>query len=82
MSTRFPMNVLVMELASSLEAASLRLNLVWKPREENNEAQALTNEVFSGFDTANGLTIEINRVKFPILCSMLESGKSVFEQVA
>ena len=82
MSTRFPMNVLVMELATTLELAGTWLDLKWQPRDENRYADALTNELFEVFDRTRRVSIDINRASFPTMFRMLESGKSLFDSVA
>eukprot|EP00972_Heterocapsa_arctica_P088728 13082960-Heterocapsa_arctica.AAC.1 len=43
MSNRCPLNVVAMELASQLERTLQWLVLVWAPREDNREADDLTN---------------------------------------
>ena len=49
MTTKFPLNAMVMELSEQLEARGSWLKLDWGPRRQNEEADALTNEQFGGF---------------------------------
>ena len=49
-TTKFPVAPVLMELVIQLAARSLWLDLVWAPRLENTEADALTNDDFSLFN--------------------------------
>ena len=57
-TTKFPLSIVLMELAEQLEAANLLLNVCWRPREENEPADALTTGVFRGFDP--GLRVSVS----------------------
>ena len=50
LTTKMPVAAILMQLATDLHQAGLWLELNWLPREENTEADALTNGDFSGFD--------------------------------
>ena len=49
MTTKFPMLVILGELAAQLRALNAELSLEWVPRLQNEEADALTNGDFSAF---------------------------------
>ena len=49
-TTRWPLMGINMQLSSALSRARLSLGLRWRPRDENTEADQLTNENFEGFD--------------------------------
>ena len=49
-TTKWPLMLINMQLSASLARARLSLNLKWRPREENVEADKLTNEEFEDFD--------------------------------
>lgn len=51
-TTRWPLALVNMQLSDKLVSAGLRLTLKWRPRDENQLADQLTNEVFDGFDPA------------------------------
>ena len=57
-TTKWPLMLINMQLSSALSRARLSLNLRWRPREENTEADNLTNEVFDGFDPALRVNIQ------------------------
>ena len=54
MSCKYPLSIVVMELSVQLRKYDLDLDLGWVPRAQNTEADALTNEEFSGFDPGKG----------------------------
>ena len=49
-STKYPVYLVLMEVAEQLRNRNLALSVAWRPREENEEADALTNGAFAGFD--------------------------------
>ena len=53
LTTKFPLCLVAMELASQLTVRHLDLRLAWRRRDRNEEADALTNEDFSAFDPAH-----------------------------
>jgi hypothetical protein len=60
-----------MQVASSLLEINKQMKLVWRPREENDEADALTNGDFKSFLTEKGIhfTIrDLHRGLFHRLC--------------
>ena len=48
-TTKWLLMLINMQLSSALSKARLNLRLRWRPREENVEADQLTNESFEGF---------------------------------
>ena len=55
LTTKFPLCLVAMELASQLTVRHLDLRLAWRRRDRNEEADALTTEDFSAFDPAHRL---------------------------
>ena len=49
MSTKYPLTLLLMELTEELRSKDLRLDLEWIRRDENTEADDLSNEKWEGF---------------------------------
>ena len=45
MTTKFPLCAIVMELSAQMEAIGARVEVHWTPRERNEEADALSNEI-------------------------------------
>ena len=67
MSCKYPLSIVVMELASQLHELGLELDLNWIPRGQNTEADALTNGEFQGFDPTRRIEVEFGDLNFMIL---------------
>jgi hypothetical protein len=57
-STKFPLYLVLMELSEQLRRRQILLNVSWRPRDENEEADALTNENFSAFSPDRRVAVE------------------------
>ena len=71
-SSKFPLCVVLMEMAVQQEARNLRMDAEWAPRYANEEADALSREVTLGFSA--GLrrgTAGIEDMKFIVLDEMM-----------
>ena len=77
-TTRWPLMAVNMQLSSSLARARLSLALRWRPREENVEADQLTNEVYTGFDQELRVEVSLEDLDLSVLMSLVES-RSEFE---
>ena len=66
-TTRWPLLAINMQLSSSLSRARLSLGLRWRPRDENTEADQLTNEVFTGFDDALRVGVTWSEIDLEVL---------------
>ena len=64
MSPKFPLIVIMTEMAAPLQAREAELDLQWIPRNQNEEADGLTNEDSSQFDPSRRIKVEIERLKF------------------
>ena len=49
-STKWPLMGILMQLTSYMHSSGLRVRLAWRPREQNTEADDITNGDVSGFD--------------------------------
>ena len=56
-TTKWPLMAINMQLSSALSKSRLSLRLKWRPREENTEADDLTNERFYEFDPSKRVDI-------------------------
>ena len=65
MTTKFPLCAAVMELASRLAAGKRSLGLKWAPREQNVEADELSNGLTHRFDPALEVKVEISARTMP-----------------
>ncbi len=71
MSTKFPLCLIVMELAAQLEHHQMRLNVEWAPRDYNQEADDLSNLRFDGFHPARRLGTRVEDLNFIVLDRLL-----------
>ena len=77
MSNRYPLSVVAMELASQLESSMQWLDLVWTPREDNHEADDLTNGDFSAFAPERRIHTAFEDLPFLVLGHLLEAGAAL-----
>ena len=77
-TTRWPLMAINMQLSSSLAKARLSLALKWRPREENVEADQLTNERFDGFQDHLRVRVALSDLDLTMLNSLVAS-RSDFE---
>ena len=78
-TTKWPLMAINMQLSTALAKARLSLRLRWRPREENVEADDLTNERFSGFDLEKRIDISWQDLGLDILQSLVQT-RDEFEQ--
>ncbi len=73
--SRYPLCAVVMEIAAQLEHRGARLELAWAPRELNQEADALSNGVTSGFDDRLRVDVNLGATPWLILDRILIAGQ-------
>ena len=78
-TTRWPLMAINMQLSSRLSKARAALSLRWRPREENTEADDLTNERFDGFDPGLRVPMSLHDMDLPILLALVAT-RSEFEE--
>jgi len=78
MSTKYPLCLLVMELATVLEDRGLALTAEWAPREWNAEADALTNLRFEGFSEAYRVHFDMGSHPWRVLDKLLRDGRDFY----
>ena len=82
-STKFPLCVVLMELAVQQESLGLRLDSEWAPRYSNEEADALSNMNLQGFDPAMRRGGEsLGKLGFVVLDEMMSIGERFYQQMA
>jgi len=79
MTTKYPLCLLVMELAVALEERGLALTAEWVPREWNAEADALTNSRFEGFIDANRVEFDMRSHPWKVLPKLLRDGQQFYQ---
>ena len=78
-SVTWPLMGLMMQMADSLVDIGGKLRLEWRPREENQEADNLTNEIFDGFDPRKRVMIQLVDVPLDLFLS-LQNAYAEFDQ--
>jgi hypothetical protein len=81
MSTAFPLSIVLMELALHLQRAQVDLDLQWIPRDQNTEADALTNENFEGFDEARRIPVKMEELEFIILHKLMRVAEEIDSEI-
>jgi hypothetical protein len=72
-TTKWPLMAVNMQLSSSLARARLSLSLKWRPREQNVEADQLTNENFEGFPEEDRLVISFHELDLKVLDGLVRT---------
>ena len=78
-SVTWPLMGLMMQMADSLIDIGGKLCLEWRPREENQEADDLTNEIFDCFDPRKRVVIQLGDIPLELFLS-LQNAYTEFDQ--
>ncbi len=81
LSTKFPLNIVLMELALQLHKRGMVLDLSWIPREQNVEADELSNGVFRNFTDSNRITVDISKMDFLVLPLLMEEAELFYGEL-
>ena len=81
LTTKFPLCIVLMQLAWTLHCKDLELRLDWLPRLQNREADALTNGDFSGFDMDLRIEIKPEELLEEQFKDLMEKGSELFDEV-
>ena len=80
MSGKFPVVVILTELAMQLRERSMELSLEWVPRDQNEEADALTNGDFTLFDPARRISVDPTKLEWIVLPRMMEVAENLYKE--
>ena len=75
-----PASVVLMPLALQLHK-QLDLDLQWIPREQNVEADALTNEDFTLFDKEKRIEVDLQTLDFKILHTLMALAEDIDHEI-
>ena len=78
MTSKFPLVIILAELAVQLRTRGMGLRLHWAPRDQNEEADALTNEEFSAFAPENRVHIEVESLPWLVLPKMSAAAEEIY----
>ena len=80
-SSRYPLSIIAMELASQLDRLGIDLDLQWVPRWQNQEADDLTNERFDDFHEENRIAVRFEELQFLVMSRLLEKAGQLDEEL-
>ena len=80
-TTKYPLYLVLMEVAEHLRRKSLMLSVAWRPRDENEEADALTNQVFEAFDASRRLPVFWDDLELFVLPELTQMAEGYFNEV-
>ena len=80
-STKWPIAVLLIELSEQLRARKSMLELTWRRREDNKEADALTNQEFAGFDPACRVGTSYKDIRWLVLDSVMDLSAQLYDEI-
>ena len=75
LTTKYPLGVVLMELAHQMRVRRLVLRAHWLPRLENEEADALTNFDYRHFDAAKRIEVKLEELEFKVLNELFKEGE-------
>ena len=81
MTTTFPLCAVLMELTEQLDLRDDWLRVSWTPRDQNAEADALTNGHFHQFDPVNRIDLRPEDMSWVLLDEMLKAGGAMTEEL-
>ena len=81
LTTKFPLGVILMEVAHQLHLRRAILRAEWVPRLQNEEADALTNGDFRHFTASNRIQVDFGKLKFGVLDALLKEGLDYYDEV-
>ena len=77
-STKYTMYLVLMELSEQMRLRNMIFSIAWRPCGENEEADALTNEVFTGFDPGLRVPLQWDKLEFLVLPHLTEVAEAHF----
>ena len=75
LTTKYPLAVILMELAHQMRRRRMVLRARWLPRLENEEADALTNADFHHFDPKKRVEVTLDGLGFKVLPLLFQVGE-------
>ena len=81
MCSKVLLNVVLMKTVEQLSARRAWMSLQWVPRQQNEEADALSNSSFIGFDPAKRVHVNLENIRWKVLPQLLEAGGSMYQEL-
>ena len=74
LTARYPLGVILMELAHQMKLRRMLLRARWLPRLQNQEADDLTNYEFSHFDPRKRIAVRLEDLEFKVMNELFSVG--------
>lgn len=81
MTTKLPLGLILLQFYTKVWDNSLWVDLRWRPRDTNTEADRLTNGDFHGFSSAKRIPLRYGDLDVRLL-ELLQKSLAVFEETA
>ena len=81
LTTQFPLNCVVMEIAAILHCRNMELDLEWVPRLQNVQADSLTNEDYREFNPALRQRFCLDEYEGVVLQKMFAAGAELYSEI-
>jgi hypothetical protein len=82
MTVKFPLCAILMEIAAILHQRNQDLDLTWAPREQNVEADELSNGDYKRFRPELRIEVRLEELQFIVLPELLDKGEVFYRLVA
>ena len=81
LTTKYPLGVVLMELAHQMRRRRVVLRANWVPRDQNQEADDLTNLEFRHFDRQRRIPVNLEDLDFGIMPELFEYGDAYIAEL-
>ena len=81
MTTKFPLCAALMQLSSTLAKRNQRLKLKWTPRDQNFEADELSNGITHRFRPENEVKVDSILRELTIFNKMVKYGRGLYDEI-
>ena len=82
LTTKYPLGVILMEVACQASRKRASLWARWIPRLENEEADALTNSDVHHFQAENRIEVELEKLQFLVMDELFATGEEYVQELA
>ena len=80
MTSKFPGIVILSEMAAQLKQRRMLLNLGWAPRDQNEQADALTNDAFQEFSPSRRIHVDPATLEFLVLGQYTRVAEHLYQE--
>lgn len=81
MSTKYPLTILLMELSETLRKLDCTLNLKWVKRDDNQDADDLSNLKFDNFDLGRRVEVKGEEIVWLVFGQMDKVSRELYEEL-